>query len=73
MWKIVEVWVPGASTEYSNIAGVREDGEWLILRQGSFPDERIIKLKLEDITSYDVCFDSGDTDFRSWDYDEGDE
>lgn len=74
MWKIVEVWFNDKkSMEYKNVAGVREDDYFLIIRQGSFPYERIIKNLLCEIYAYDICTIDNQDEYREWDYEVDDE
>jgi len=42
---------------YVKVAGIREDGTWLIIRTGSFPDETITKIALDRIGAYTVGYE----------------
>jgi hypothetical protein len=77
MWKIVEVFYRRNEKlvidEYVNVAAVRVDGSFLVIRRGSYPMEKICRVNLADVESYDVSPEYDSTEFRSFDYDEGDE
>jgi hypothetical protein len=54
-WKLLRVWFNDNDVAtYSTVAGVRIDGDFLVIRQGAFPDEVITRIKLKKVKSYTV-------------------
>jgi len=55
MYKYITVYGLGTrDRSFHWVAGYREDGRWLIIRQGSFPFEIIHKVALDQIGAYTV-------------------
>ena len=41
-------------SRYDRVAGIRVDGDFLVVRQGAFPDETITRINLRSVDSYVV-------------------
>lgn len=57
-WKCVVVWYMDREfTTYHHVAGVRVDGDFLVIREGAFPDEKFTRINLATVRSYAVEID----------------
>jgi hypothetical protein len=74
MWKIVTVHriISKEPMVFHNVAGVRSRDRVLVVRQGSFPDEKLTFVYLEQLDWYEVApeMDQRNWSYRAWDYKE---